>query len=369
MNRKKKVQCLILTLAMLISIMSFSAFADTPKFRLEGKVVLPGSDVAPEGGLAVTLEYRSDSGTLDTTDDTISNYVIILQKDAHEASFSWDVPFTLVTDKSPKFTLTYTILPSTKYWDRGYYTLGGIQYYSNSQTHFPEGSVSGLVITPLRASEISGWVCLPSYSVTQAAVEVSVSAKTAGTLPDANDDYEARTRVTLTGSAIAYKLRVPAITSSAAYLVSYETNTSEYEKQGWYNVTGTAITSSAATRVDVSGGNRSDINLVLVKKILPPVPPPVPTTPAAISFDLNGDKKVDVKDQVLVAQAMGSKKKYSPAFDLNKDGVIDVRDLMLIKAEIEKAKTHFQPTVNPVVEPIQKVKSDKGNGNGKGKGK
>ncbi len=328
--KKKSVLSLMVVIAILSSIISVPIFADsTPTFRIEGKVALPGNDVAPDGNLSLTLEYRSDKGTADPADDFTATSVIVLMKGSHETSFYWDIPFTGSADA--KFILGYSLPETSQYWHKGYYALSGMQYYKEGQMQFHEGAVSGLVITPLKASRISGTVGLPVYTTTQQAVEVDVSAKTKGLSDGTHDDFEAVAKVNITNSAIAYDLKVPTTVTTASYIVMYNTKAADYEKQGWYSTTGTAIKASDATKVDISGENRANINLVLVKKITDPVTP-------VIKFDLNNDGRVDIKDMILVARAMGSKKKYVEAYDLNKDGVINVIDLKLIKAEIQKDK-------------------------------
>lgn len=330
---KMKTLSLLVAVAMLLSVAAVPAVASTPTFKLSGKVVLPGTDVAPEGNLIVTLEYRSDKGTKDTKDDYSTSALIVIPKGNREASFSLDIPFSASADKNPRFTLSYSIASSSPYWDKGYYSLNGMQYYKEGQTTFPEGSVSGLVITPLRASTISGYVGLPVYTSAQPAVQVTVSAITTGTLKGAQDDYETKTKVTITNGAAAYSLKVPTTTASAGYVVSYETSAADYEKNGWYSASGTVTKASSATKVDVSGGNRSDIHLQLVKKATPVTSNPMPFFD--INLDVNKDGKLNIMDYILMTKAMEDRWDDKNFLDVNGDGVVDAKDLDLIKKELK----------------------------------
>lgn len=300
-------------------------------YKIEGKVELPGTETAPAGGLTVNVEYRSDKGTSSLSDDYVYSLPVILSAGAHESTFTLSLPSTA---PHARFTIGYSVPSASQYWDRGYYVLSGMQYYQAGQMYFYEGSnINGLIITPLKASLISGSVGLPAYSSTQAAIKVDVTAKTVGLLPGADDDYEAKTSVNVSSSAVAYTLKVPTTVTTASYIVIYKTDDKWYEKQGWYSTTGTALTATAATKVDVSGGNPTNINLTLIKKTTPD-----PVTNPCGRFDFNHDGKLDAKDQVFVSRLMGAKKKYQAFFDLNNDGVINVTDLKIIKAEIEKFK-------------------------------
>ncbi len=336
---KKKALSLLVAIAMLVSVISVPALASTPTFKIDGKVVLPGNDVAPEGNLLVTLEYRSDRGTSNQSDDYTTSALIVLMKGSREASFSLDIPFSNTADKNPRFTLGYFLSTASPYWDKGYYTLSGMQYHKEGQTTFPEGSVSGLVITPLRASNISGYVGLPVYSSTQSAMDVTVTAKTTGASNGTQDDYEAKTKVTLTNGASAYSLKVPTTASSAGYVVMYEVSGTDYENKGWYSSSGTVTNASIATKVDVSGGNRSDIHLQLVKKATPATPNPV--TPPQMDMDVNDDGRVNIKDYIMFTRAMGARWKFKDFLDINGDGVVDVKDLKIIKEELKELKKNW----------------------------
>lgn len=261
--KKKTVLSLILIMALIASAISVPVFAAVNDyFRLEGKVILPGTDKAPKGGLIVTLDYCTDKGTSDLKDDEITPILIKMNEGQHEAFFSVYMPYTA---KDAKYSLSYSVPETSKYWNKGYYTLNGMQYYKKGQALFDEGSViKNLVITPLRASTISGKVELPKYSKTQGAVEVKVSAKTSGTLAGSEDDFKAETQVKISGSAVSYSLKVPSTDTNAGYVVMYETDEEDYENQGWYSTSGMTIYSSKATKVDVSKGNRSNINLKLI---------------------------------------------------------------------------------------------------------
>lgn len=329
--KKKVFLSFITAVALLVSMMSLPAFADNMvTFSIQGKIVLPGSDVAPDDGLFVTIECISDIGTADTADDLHTVTAVVLMEGSREGQFTINVPYTASAEKNPKFEISYKITaPSPyRYWERGYFALGGIQYFKEGQMKFPEGNVSNLIITPIRAAEISGTVGLPSYDKNQSVVEVDITAKTTGTLNTDSDDYEAKARVSIDQSEAKYMLRVPATVAAAGYTVKYETTSSDYEEQGWYSDTGTVETSDKATKVDVSNGNSKNISLQLIEIDTNPENPP------ACRFDINGDGKVDVKDHIMLARSMGSVKKFVEAFDLNEDGIIDVKDLKLLKNEM-----------------------------------
>lgn len=335
--KKKQVFALTLVFTLLVSIISVPAFAViAPTFSVDGKFVLPGNEVAPDGGLLVSIICRSDMGTTDTSDDNITNSLVVLMKDAHEADFSTEIPYSTATNS--RFTLSYSISSASGYWEQGYYSSSGMQYYSEGQSTFNEGPVSGLVLTPIKAVTISGTVSLPSYSDTQT-VDLDISAKTLGILPGSEDDFEAKAAVSIAKEAATYQLRVPSTISDAAYTVMYITTAAGYEKQGWYSELKTSSRADSAVKVDVSGGSRADINLQLVEAITPP-PPVAPDDKN--KFDLNKDGKVDIKDQIMISRAMGSLKKFAAHLDINKDGVINVKDLKLIKEELKKVKKNKQ---------------------------
>jgi len=53
----------------------------------------------------------------------------------------------------------------------------------------------------------------------------------------------------------------------------------------------------------------------------------------AITGDVNGDGKVDVKDLALVIKAFGAfpgDPRFNPSCDLNQDGRIDLRDIVIV---------------------------------------
>jgi hypothetical protein len=331
---KRKVLSLIIAIAMTASLAAIPTLAAAPTFKIEGKIVLPGNDVAPDGNLAITLEYRSDRGTPDPKDDYTSSALIVLLKGSREAAFSLNIPFS-ANDKA-RFTLGYSISSASPYWDKGYYTLNGMQYYKEGQTSFPEGSVSGLVITPIKASIISGSVSLPANTPAQPAFEVTISAKTTGSLKGPEDDFEAKTKLTLTQGAISYSLKVPRTAATAGYTVRYETQHAQFEKQGWYGNNGTVTKASDAAKVDVSSGNRANINLQLVKKANPAKP--VNTVPVSFNLDVNSDGKVNIKDFILIFKPLETQLKNKAFMDINGDGTVDVKDYKEIKEELKELR-------------------------------
>lgn len=327
--KRKTIVSLVLVVAIMASVISIPAFANTsPTFKIQGKVVLPGKDVVTDNNLFVTLEYCSDRGTSDPNDDFKSSCVVILMKGAHEAPFSFDIPFSVTTsNRAPKFTLGYSVI-SDKYWERGYYTADGMQHYKENQMYFPEGSVSNLVITPIRASYISGKVSLPSYTNNKSEIQVSVIAKTDGVSDKSYDDFRAEQNIKIKDKDVNYSIKVPVVNSKPDYILMYEANADGYEKQGYYSKNGTVKKAESATKIDLSKGNVENINLSLIKKKADEKPP-------SSKYDLNKDGRVDVKDMVLIAQAMGSKKKYEKRLDLNNDGVINVKDLKIIQDQMK----------------------------------
>jgi hypothetical protein len=103
------------------------------------------------------------------------------------------------------------------------------------------------------------------------------------------------------------------LTSGDSTTITFSWNTTDFVK-GNYTISATVDT--------VQGETKTEDNTLIDGWILVTIP-----------GDINGDKKVDIKDLVLVIKAFGSypgHPKWNPNADVNSDGKVDIKDIVLI---------------------------------------
>ena len=70
-----------------------------------------------------------------------------------------------------------------------------------------------------------------------------------------------------------------------------------------------------------------------------------------LSWDINDDGSVDVRDLILVSNSFGSKTPAYPKTDVNNDGSVDIIDLVLVASHLGESSDPAAPSVRPNIHP------------------
>lgn len=175
-----------------------------------------------------------------------------------------------VTVPSGSYRVRYWMnIPAEGYIREGY--LGLTETTSNKSNSIkvdvPSDNTTENDLTLLMGKFISGTISLPGGAVAPAGgLPVNVNVWSNNGTEDGNDDISTGVGVTIPEgyNSAPYSVTVPEDTSVPLYTVRYHIESSTgYLNDGYYSNSGIVFNENTATRVDVSSGSRSGINLAI----------------------------------------------------------------------------------------------------------
>ncbi len=233
----------------------FPAMADN---TIQGDVRLPGADVAPAGGVVVTI-WASDMNS----SNAVSKSVLIPEGNAFQA-YSISVP----SDAAAQWEVSYDagIKAEDDYVRTGYYASAGTTWDKSAASLLVGGSDhANIDLTLLSGDVISGRISLPAGDVAPSGglwVSFFVSDNTVNT-------YHGRAQIPEGASSVAYRKVVPSL-AAANWLVKYYGCTgagcASYHGAGYYSAAGTTWDYDQRTLLP-GGSDYSDIDLTLLPGI------------------------------------------------------------------------------------------------------
>ncbi|MCX7922660.1 MAG: carboxypeptidase regulatory-like domain-containing protein [Clostridia bacterium] len=236
---------------------------------ISGTLSLPGSDVAPQGGLEVNIGAYNDNGTpQDHYDDYYVGRWVTIPEGASTVNYTLRLPLGIAGSYAINYRLSS---PSVKYLDSAFYSTNGTVPGIGKATPvgLTNSNTSGINFSILTGKVISGTLALPGTNVAPVkGIQVSISAQADNNTPDNHmDDYGIGNMLIIPegSNSIDYSLTVPE--GIGAFKVGYRIEQQEaasYVREGFFGVNGTVINYDEAEPVDVSFGNRSNINIAIM---------------------------------------------------------------------------------------------------------
>jgi|BioPla2DNA2_1021312.scaffolds.fasta_scaffold26868_1 hypothetical protein len=161
------------------------------------------------------------------------------------------------------FTVYYQV-SSVDYVSLGYYSQSGMVRSSSAADTVELSEYtpvqSDINLTLIENKIISGEIIILDGVASAGGISVTVKA-------ECGSDRVTKTVTIPEGGNVAdYELRVPPNISGKGYLISYQTSNKDYLGTAYYNKDGSVRYNTLATLVDVSSGDKEDININLISK-------------------------------------------------------------------------------------------------------
>ncbi|HHW00925.1 MAG TPA: hypothetical protein GXX36_15420 [Clostridiaceae bacterium] len=228
-------------------------------------ISLPYGDVAPEGGIDVTIFAVNNNGTPDDDSDDFSfNTEVKIFEGTSDAYCTLFMPAYIL---SSKYVFHYEIDSGKGYLQKGYYSITGTIDSYDLATPVDVNTISDLHIDLdiIYDTAITGTVTLPDGDIAPAGgIRVGISAfnNREGLI----SLYQANTIIPEGKNSARYYLPVPPTNdANFSYQVFYFVDTEfGYVQQGYYSNDGTTPYSNSHTPVNVSSGSKKEINFELL---------------------------------------------------------------------------------------------------------
>jgi len=214
---------------------------------ISGTVTLPDGEIAPAGGVSVTVTAVSGS------DKATAN--VVIPEGLGSANYTLKVP----PSTSGKGYLVSYQTSNKIYLQTAYYSMRGSVRYDTLATLVDviDEDRKDINLNLIAKKKITGTVSLPEGTAPKDGVTVTVWA-TYGS------DKDSQTVTIPEGaSSVEYVLYVP---DGSGYTLYYETTNVAYLSKGYYNENGTVKDSKAATPVDTVSKDAADKNITLIAK-------------------------------------------------------------------------------------------------------
>jgi len=231
-----------------------------------GTVSLPDGDIAPAGGIRVSiLAFNITEGLI-----PLYQTHTIIPEGKNSARYYLSVP--TINDANFSYRVCYFVGTEFGYVEQGYYSNDGTTPYINSYTpvYVSSGSKKEINFELLPAYVISGTISLPGNDTAiPGGIGVVVSARhDNGTPDDYFDDryYYTFVEIPYGKNSINYLLPIYIDDTDVSYIVGYEIvrNYDYYTRFGYYSDSGTTSDRDLATPVDVSNGDVEGIDFKLI---------------------------------------------------------------------------------------------------------
>lgn len=220
---------------------------------VSGMILLPEGETAPAGGMEGNIYVNPQNGNSYSAPFNIpegsssANYAVVLPENI--SATSCRINYWLDTNNG-------------EYSSQGYYSTNGTttKYSSASLVDLSAGSVSGVNITLLPNSLISGDISLPNNMSAPAG---GIDARVYVVLSDGDSNVTNLTIPEGENSA-SYSITIPAENCDYKVMYELENNYIGYSNIGYYSTEGTTIDPNSATIMNASEGNVSGVNLPLL---------------------------------------------------------------------------------------------------------
>jgi hypothetical protein len=220
---------------------------------ISGTISLPGSDIAPSGGVYIQVSALDQNGS-----EPYAYFSTTIPEGESSEAYTLTVP----SDASSQFQIHYDYWQGNSYLRKGYYSTTGTQWNSNLATTLSGGTdYSTIDLTLLTGNTISGTIALPGVDIAPpGGVYIQVSA-----LDQNGSGAYAYFSTTIPEgeSSTAYMLTVPS-DANANFQINYDYwQDNSYLRDGYYSTTGTQWNSNLATTLS-GGTDYSTIDLTLL---------------------------------------------------------------------------------------------------------
>ena len=263
MNRFRLLAVLI-SISLLLTLFPASVVALSSHSTVSGTVSLPGNDVAPAGGVKVSLLVGTDNPAPMSKKDKVEvKSEIIIPEGQKSTSFSLNVP--KCSNPKAKYSVYYTV--GNGYAPFGWYSDSGTVAIKEKRTQIDlnAGNINSLNIQLLPGKVISGKIILGNTKITlPKEMKYTVTAIQKGSNNSSSeDDIIISGEVTVPAGAneAPYQLIVPPNSSDNGYMVFYTYRKDGYREAGYYHTGGTTRGDNTVTLLDVSQ-NASGIDLI-----------------------------------------------------------------------------------------------------------
>lgn len=220
---------------------------------VSGMILLPEGETAPAGGLEGNIYVNPQNGNSYSAPFNIpegsssANYAVVLPENI--SATSCRINYWLDTNNG-------------EYSSQGYYSTNGTttKYSWASLVDLSAGSVSGVNITLLPNSLISGNISLPNN---MSAPNGGIDARVYVVLSDGDSNFTNLTIPEGENSA-SYSITIPAENCDYKVMYELENNYIGYSNIGYYSTEGTTNDPNSATLMNASEGNVIGVNIPLL---------------------------------------------------------------------------------------------------------